>query len=48
MDICNGQPACFAGGNNPDAVQGGSKFSYNGPAGSLTKIQVKNHLSSGL
>jgi hypothetical protein len=28
--------------------QGGSKFFYKGPAGSLTKIQVKNHLSSGL
>jgi hypothetical protein len=48
MDICNGQPACFAGGANPDAVQGGSKFSYKGPAGSLTRIQVENHLSSGL
>jgi hypothetical protein len=48
MTSCNGQNACFAGGNNPDTAQGGNKFFYKGPAGSLTKIQVKNHLSSGL
>jgi len=48
MASCNGQNACFAGANNPDTAQGGSKFFYRGPTGSLTKIVVKQHLSSGL
>ena len=48
MASCNGQNACFASGNNPDTAQGGAKFFYRGPSGSLTKISVKTHLSSGL
>lgn len=38
----------FTGGANPDVSQGGSKFFYKGPSGSLSKITVKNHLTSGL
>ncbi len=38
----------LTGGNNPDTSQGGSKFFYKGPSGSLSKITVRNHLTSGL
>lgn len=48
LSACNGQNACFASGNNPDTAQGGAKFFYKGPLGTLTKISVKTHLSSGL
>jgi hypothetical protein len=48
MAPCNSQNACFAAGNNPDTQQGGTKFFYKGPFGSLSKIEIKNHRSSGL
>jgi len=47
-NCANTQPACFTAGSNPDTVQGGSKFFYKGPVGSLSKIEIKNHRASGL